>query len=220
MGTQSEILPYSEEWKAARLGKFTSSELVRLMAEPTAAEKKEGQKVSKGAITYIMECVAEILSGQSEEEGFISKEMEWGTAHEREALDFYNRKTGRLIDVGVFIIHSEWVCGTPDGVEDIRINDVKCPKTSTHIDYLLLKDVAEFKQYYPKYYWQLIGNAWLAGKDKATFISYDPRMKHEFLKMKVLDFDVDPIDKAILITKIDNAIEYMTETLDLLSKMA
>jgi len=53
----------SPEWYAARLGVFTSSEIYRLMTKP----KLKGEVLSDGAKTYILEKVAESLTGIREE---------------------------------------------------------------------------------------------------------------------------------------------------------
>lgn len=237
MNTQAEAIePYSPEWHQARLGKFTSSEIHRLMTNETrpmteleiVEAKKNGSKkktiedpaiVSTGAKTYIMECLAEILTGQTEEQGYISAEMDWGTAHELEAMTVYTQRTGRSVEMGVFIIHNERSCGTPDGIEAEAVNDVKCPKSVNHIKNMLIRTVEMFKEIHPDYYWQLVHNAHLAKKDKAVFISYDPRMRNDKLKLKALEFDIDPIDKIRMIIKIEQATAYLNELLKMLTEI-
>lgn len=212
-----EIHPYSDEWYACRLGKITSSEAFKITTEPTTKEKTAGEVLSEGAKTYLLECIAEILTGQPEEQGYVSNEMQWGIDNERDAMIEYSYKTLREPIMGIFIVENEYLCGTPDGVEINRVNDVKCPKSVNHIKNLMIKTLEDFKTAHKNYYWQLVCNAFIGKKEKATFISYDPRMKDEKLRLFYFDFDIPKQDRELIATKILHSIEFIKLTLKMLS---
>ena len=67
----------SEGWHNARLGMFTSSEIYKLMTKP----KLKSEVLSEGAKTYILEKVAESLTGIREEVP-TTKAMQWGIDNE------------------------------------------------------------------------------------------------------------------------------------------
>jgi len=59
------------EWIQSRMGRFSCSQLHRLMTEPKAKADKEAGKLSDGAITYVMECIAEKLKKNHEGDGWV-----------------------------------------------------------------------------------------------------------------------------------------------------
>ena len=72
---------------------------------------------------------------------------------------------------------SDW-CGTPDLVGADKVADIKCPYTLKSFvklsDICLAQDSDKLKQQFPEYYWQLVSNAIITGKDKAELIVYCP----------------------------------------------
>ena len=78
------IFETEEEWLKARLGLFTSSQVNKLMAEPTAAERKAGEQLSKGAKTYIDECIVGLLAAP--ETQYYNSEMQRGKDLEPQAV--------------------------------------------------------------------------------------------------------------------------------------
>jgi len=77
------VFETQEDWLQWRVGMFTSSEVNRLMAEPTKKAKEAGKQLSEGAITYILEK----LSAQFEapKPVYFNTEMQWGNDNERAA---------------------------------------------------------------------------------------------------------------------------------------
>ena len=59
----------SEEWYEIRRGKFTASNIHKLMGV---------KGLGKTGLTYIDEVVADMLSDESEDERFENKAMRWG----------------------------------------------------------------------------------------------------------------------------------------------
>ena len=166
----SEEQQAQEAWLKERWGKFTSSEIHRLMAVKGLGE---------GAKTYIREKAAECMTPFVFDE-FSTPAMEWGKEHELEAIVQFEQATGiRVNNTGKhqqFILSEcgQWG-GTPDGVIFDSGVEVKCPKSANHLQYLDVNDAASLKEIESKYYWQIQSYMALTGKDFWYFISYDPR---------------------------------------------
>ena len=72
----------SKEWFEKRLGKFTASEIYKLMGKTGFGKTGE---------TYIYEKVCEQLTGELQEE-INTKATTWGEETEPYAVDFYHKK--------------------------------------------------------------------------------------------------------------------------------
>jgi predicted phage-related endonuclease len=55
-------------------------------------------------------------------------------------------------------------------VGDDGMIEIKCPKSTTHIEYLLNNELPN------TYYWQVHGQMWVTGRKWVDFVSFDPRM--------------------------------------------
>jgi len=159
------------EWFSQRLGRFSCSQMYRLMTEPRLKADKESGNLSDGAMTYIYECVAEKITGRKAKEDFTSKFTDWGVQMEPIAKGIYNAV------FKVTIVDSEYIPfeynsgGSPDGlIGDDGIIEVKCPFTITsHLEHKL--DNIKEK---PEYYWQCVGYLLITGRNWLDFVSYHP----------------------------------------------
>jgi hypothetical protein len=102
----------------------------------------------------------------------------------------------------------DFFCGTPDGETATHILEVKCPYNGgNHIKNTLIRDSADLKQIRTEYYWQVQSNMWLSGKDKAYFISFDPRLPYP-VNMHVVEIELNEDDILAAMEKIRMAGEY------------
>lgn len=195
-------------WLQQRLGKFTASQFSRLMTYENKLEK-----FPTGAETYVMECVAEELTELSAESKYDSYEMEWGREHELEAVAKFTdvtkvkvRATGRNQE---FIKYGHDTGGTPDGrIGEYSGIEVKCPKSVTHLKYLRhIHSWEELKKIKPEYYWQIVGCMLITKAKSWFFISYDPRMKDENLRLHWFKIERDDAEIEKLKTRLTMAIE-------------
>ncbi len=99
----------SVEWKQLRCGRMTASPITKLL-----------DKTKAGWKNYIAELVCERLSGEPAENGFVSKDMEWGTDHEPDARALYEFRTGRSVKQVGFVTHRvmDYLGASPDGYVD------------------------------------------------------------------------------------------------------
>lgn len=177
----------TDEWIQSRLGRFSCSQLHRLMAEPKSKADKEAGKLSEGAITYIMECVAEKLTGIPAKEDFTSKYTDWGIQNEPIAIAIYEEVMQTEVTSIGYMPYGENFGGSPDGlVGEDGGNETKCPFTITaHLVHLLSKDL---KKDAKEYYWQIIGYLIITGRKWWDFVSYSPNYpgKYQFHRKRFL----------------------------------
>lgn len=190
-----------ETWQTERLGKFTASEISKLLVKG-----KGGDYFGQTAKTYIRLKAAEILTLEPNNGGRANSfAMEWGNSHEYEAVARFEKETGISVEYfgggnPKFFEFSNFSGGSPDGIiKDHAIIEVKCPFNSAeHLEHLLFSTADDIKDYVPEYYWQMIANMLFTGLNKAYFISYDPRYADENLQIKVVEFDKNKEDIELL----------------------
>ena len=205
------------EWEKERIGKFTSSKASVLHEN---AKSKE-QVFSVAGYKYIYEKAAEILTKQpSTSERFSAPATEWGNANELEGLELFKKQVG-LKDNEVefyggnnplFYHYTDFSGGSPDGKTSTHVLELKCPyNTGNHIVYLALKDTAHFKKECKDYYWQMVMNMMCLKVKKGYFISYDPRILMDNLKLKVLEIVPPEEDFKMMEKRIQMAEEELSK---------
>ena len=155
----------SDEWKAARLGHVTASNMADVMAKG-----KSGEAVTR--YKYKVRIVAERLTG-TPPESYSNAAMEWGIEQEQFAVMAYEAKADVLTDRTGFWLHPEikWLGVSPDRlVGDNGLVEVKCPNTTTHLDYIFAGKIpAEYMK-------QIQCQLWVTGREWCDFLSFDPRL--------------------------------------------
>jgi putative phage-type endonuclease len=164
------------EWFKARAGKVTASRIADVMAKT-----KTGYSTSRQ--NYLAQLVAERLTG-APQDSYSNAAMQWGTETEPLARAVFENAKGLFVDETGFHDHPiiEWAGASPDGlIGDKGLIEIKCPNTSTHIEYLLSKKVPN--KYILQMQWQMD----CTGRDFCEFMSFDPRMpdKHQSLIIRV-----------------------------------
>lgn len=207
-GTQNEN-QRTDEWFKSRMGRFSCSQLHRLMTEPKSKSDKESGKLSDGAITYVMECIAEKLTGKSAKDDFTSKYTDWGVLHEPIAIGIYEEVFGCKVTQSGYIPYGENFGGSPDGlIDDAGGVEIKCPYTITaHLVHSLTTDL---KADYKECYWQIIGYMIITGREWFDFVSYHPEYpgKYQFKRIRLERSEVlADIEQAEY--KINQSTEYL-----------
>jgi hypothetical protein len=135
---------------------------------------KDGRS-SQARSKLLRELLAERLTGQSVPH-VVTDAMLWGQEHEDEAVDvFVERYPQYDVKLSRFYEHPtiENFGATPDREVADGLLEVKCPTTTTYLDWVMAGVVPE--QHKPQMCAQLLcsGRAWCG------FIAYDPRIKDE-----------------------------------------
>lgn len=192
----------SPEWYQARLGRFTSSEIHRLLTEPKDAAAKKAGELSDGAMTYVLEKVHETITGEYSS-GFDNEATVWGVQNEPLARAWYEKIEGvKVIEAG-FEQVSESYGGSTDGLvnEDGGI-EIKCPyKGAIHLQYSLIESQEYMKKYHKDHYWQCVSNCFINNRKWWDFISFDPRLNYDsgFFKIRIYppSEDIDLLVKKV-----------------------
>ena len=155
----------TDEWKLARLGYVSASNLDAVMARG-----KSGEAITRKK--YKVRLAAERLTGEITE-SYSNAAMEWGVVNEEKAAMAYEVSKDTLLDRTGFWKHPtiSWLGCSPDRlVGSDGLVEIKCPDSSTHVDYLLAKQVPT------EYVKQVQGQIWVMEREWCDFVSYDPRM--------------------------------------------
>lgn len=212
-----------QDWQRARCGKFTASEIHKLMQKGRGA----GKYFSDTAMKYIREKAGEILTQEPNNGGRTNlASMEWGNSHEAEAImEFEKKNPGKtIIHYGgsnpKFFEWSNWTGGSPDATmiegDKTTVLEVKCPFNSgEHCEHLLFNTAEDLLDYKPEYYYQIVANCIFLNASKGILISYDPRFCAEKLQLKVLEIDVTDEMKDAMIERIKEAEKQLALMVDL-----
>lgn len=203
----------SLEWHAARLGVFTSSEIYRLMTKP----KLKGEALSEGAKTYILEKVAESLTG-IHEEVFTTQAMQWGIDNEPLAKKHLARLNNWTIEETSFIkVDSLNYGGSGDGwIREINgALEVKCLNTVNHLKEI--RDTEDLKGNLPIRFWQVLSDAYLRECDVAVLAWFDPRIPNDF-GLFTKQFKVEQEDVNEMLEKLKYANEEFHNQLEYFTK--
>jgi hypothetical protein len=169
-----------------RYGKFTSSEIWKLMTNGRAA----GSIGAQGQ-TYIESRKYERKLNRRISNSASGRAAEWGTAVEGYAFDQLGPEYRIQSNHSEFIVNPAmpYHGGTPDcirfeGSTPVAVCDIKCPYTL--LAFCQLSEVTDgelLKLDFPEYYWQLVSNAILTGLDVAELIVFCP-VEAEIEKVK------------------------------------
>lgn len=192
----------SPEWFAARLGRVTGTAAADMLKTIKTGE-------AAGRRDLRVRLVLERLTGTSQEDVYVSRDMQRGTEEEPRAFAAYEAETGNIARRVGFLQHPELKAGCSlDGEVDhfAGIVELKVPKSATHLDYLR-GDVP-----YP-YLCQCRHNLWLSGADWCDFVSFDPRFP-EGLQLKITRLTMDDAQRKsyellvrLFLSEVDREVE-------------
>ena len=154
----------SQEWLEMRLGKVTASRMKDVLTNG------RGGNPSKTAESYMIELIAERLTGESKP-FFENDAMRWGTETEPQARAMYELESGNDVEEVAFIVKDEFIGVSPDGlIGSAGMLEIKCPTTSTQVRRALSGE------YHNDYNPQIQAQLWVAEREWCDFVSFDPRL--------------------------------------------
>jgi len=193
----------SEEWFAARLGKFTASRFGDLMTN----SRKKDEVLGATSVSYIYEKAAEILTGERKE--IFGAALDWGTENEPICKAYFEETTGLTIEEMPFVAINEYSGASPDGMVNGELIEIKCPyNTSNHLK-------TAFEGYIDsKYMWQMQGQMLATGAVACRFVSFDPRIKDERFKLIEIRVEQDLEMQEQLRERLEFANDYLSKLLE------
>lgn len=171
------------EWLAARLGRVTASRMKDVLATI-----KSGEAAARR--DYRTQLVCERLTGQPQDDVFVSADMQRGTDLEPAARAAYEAVSGQWVEQVGFLAHTSLMAGgSPDGVvgDYDGLIEVKCPRPATHIKWMRAGGVPA------DHLAQIRMLLWLTGAEWCDFISFCPQMP-EHLRVYVAR---EPVSLAV-----------------------
>src|SRR6185503_18604156 len=173
----------SPAWVAARLGRLTGSRASDMLAKIQKGE-------AAGRRNLRVQLVLERLTGQSQENGYVSKDMQHGMDAEEDAFAAYEALTGHLAQPCGFLAHDSLMAGcSPDGeIDGFRgLIELKCCKSATHLAFLKSRRVPG------EYLSQVTHNLWITGADWCDYVSFDDKFPEplRLLCVRVNRADID-----------------------------
>lgn len=218
----------SQNWYDIRAGRFTSSEMHRLMksgkrpmTEPELlARPKSGagssakliddpRVMSDDTLTYIRTKVAEVLTGQVKTKAW-SHATGWGEDWEPHAAEFFAKARNLELEPIGFKAIGDHAGGTVDRVVKgtKKVVEIKCPYDSANqVGYLYLSDQFDLKRENPEYYWQCMSNLYFMETDLCYFATFDPRMKDNRHKLFVMEITPIASEFDLINIKLEVAIK-------------
>jgi putative phage-type endonuclease len=176
-----DIVQYTPEWWAARLGNVTASRVADVIAKT-----KSGYSASRD--NYMAQLICERMTN-TVAESYSNAAMQWGTETEPLARAAYESYADVLVDEVGYIPHPiiERAGASPDGLVGLDGQiEIKCPNTATHIDTLISDQVPA--KYFTQMQWQMActRRAW------CDFVSFDPRLPNGLqLFVKRVEYDAE-----------------------------
>lgn len=193
-----------QEWFDWHVGRITGShaaDVLNFLRNGDEGADRANYKAKK---------VAEILTGEIGSDKPPSFEMLWGIEKESEARQAYSLEEGVFVEqVGFVLADDERMGCSPDGfVGDKGIVGFKCPKTSTHIKWMLAGVIPI--EHLPQARFELMvcqDRQWF------DFCSFDPRLpkRYQMFTIRLMREDAD-------IPEMRAAAELFNEELDALMR--
>lgn len=129
----------SSEWFQGHVGNASGSHAASLFDFTQKGAEGAKRKL------YRMLKVAELITGIAVSDNYVSPEMKWGIETEDQARRAYEIEEGVMVEqVGYVVADNPRLMCSPDGlVGDKGIVGFKCPKTTTHLSWILDKKIPE-----------------------------------------------------------------------------
>ncbi len=193
----------SEEWKIERYGKFSASEIIKLLGVRGLGETGKTYAIDKA----IQELYGEI------EDNFISYDMQRGVELEPLAFaKFKELKELEFLEVTncSFFKYEEHAGASPDGlVSDNSVLEIKCPKSTTFFELVATNEVDK------KYYAQMQMQMLCTNTNKAYFFNYLVHDGIEYHHEIIIERDEDMIE--LIKTRLKEAIEIKLNYINLIN---
>lgn len=180
------------EWFAARVGRLTGT-----MAGDMLAVIKTGEAAARRNLRTRL--VVERLTGQPQEDGYVSAAMQRGLDKQPDAVAAYETLTGHLVRTTGFIRHLGLPvgCSLDGDVDDCTgIVEIKCPLSATHLRYLQTPGIPS--DYLP----QVTHNLWVTGAHWCDFLSYDDRFPEDLrvhhVRVRRTDLDLRAYEAKVV----------------------
>ena len=192
MQIHNDIEQGSPEWFAIRAGKPTASCFDKVLT-PTG-------RPSSQADVYINTLLAEIVTGGSVQDWEGNQWTERGNELEPEAVLYYELQKNITTEKVGFVTNYGVGCSPDRFVGDDGLLEIKCPKASTQIGYLLNNKLE------PKYIPQIQGQLYVTGRKWCDWLAYSDELPSLIIRVERDEQYINSLAEALqkLIKDIDD----------------
>lgn len=214
------IIPHTEIWQEARIGKITASCLHKIFVNGQGKDKLIGV----GGMTYINQKIGEILTQLMYDNVPETEDVLRGLGHEQFAKERYEEITGEMVNDSLLFQYNAIAAGTTDGQKvdksgEIKgVLEIKCPRPHKHTQILAVDAPIELKAIDQQYYHQSQGNMMFTGADHTDFVSYCDEIKHYDLQIRIVRIYPDMDWRKDFVDRIEWIAEYMAGQLEKILK--
>lgn len=204
-----EIIITQDEskWLAIREGKFTASEIHKLMGTP----RNKSEYLSDTAKSFVYDKASELLTGIRKP--IWGEALTWGTENEKEAFEYFQQNQDEFYtyyggETYTFIPYGEYSGYSPDALGSNCLVEIKNPFNSgIHLKNRTITDAETLLKIHPEYYWQMQLGMIASAVEFGYFVSYDKRMP-ESHKLFIAHIERDDVQDLI-----DEKLYYANELL-------
>ena len=195
------------KWLAIREGKFTASEIHKLMGTP----RNKSEYLSDTAKTFVYDKASELLTGIRKP--IWGEALTWGTENEKEAFEYFQQNQDEFYtyyggETYTFIPYGEYSGYSPDALGSNCLVEIKNPFNSgIHLKNRSIVDAEFLLKLHPEYYWQMQLGMIASAVEFGYFVSYDKRMP-ESHKLFISHIERDDVQEII-----DEKLYYANELL-------
>jgi len=164
------------KWLKVREGKFTASEIHKLMGTP----RNKSEYLSETAKTFVYDKASELLTGIRKP--IWGEALTWGIENEKEAFEVFQQNQDEFYtyyggETYTFIPYGEYSGYSPDALGSNCLVEIKNPFNSgIHLKNRSIKCAEDLLKIHPEYYWQMQLGMIASAVDFGYFVSYDRRM--------------------------------------------
>ena len=184
------------KWLAIREGKFTASEIHKLMGTP----RNKSEYLSETAKSFVYDKASELLTGIRKP--IWGEALTWGTENEKEAFEYFQQNQDEFYtyyggETYTFIPYGEYSGYSPDALGSNCLVEIKNPFNSgIHLKNRSIVDAEFLLKLHPEYYWQMQLGMIASAVEFGYFVSYDKRMP-ESHKLFIAHIERDDVQDLI-----------------------
>ena len=211
------------DWLNSRLGKITSSNFHKLMGKGRA---KDAEFSSTG-YSYLYEKIAEMITGEQGSDLSGMKAIEWGNEMEQHAVTALKKKGYEFEYFGKenpkFFDYNKYSGGSPDGLNNDTVFEIKCPFNSTHHIVNLIgsrgfRPADWLKTNRIEHWTQVQFNMMCTNTDKGLLASFDPRCADANHVLAIFEIEKCNEFQEHAIKKLELAKTFIKQHIDLLDQ--
>ena len=178
----SDIVPYSEAWFTARLGKMTSSKIHCICG---------AKGIGDGGMTYIRNKASEVITGVSTEKNITTEAILFGIENEPKSIKHWKIANNIYrVTEDVHIIHNNLFASTPDALAFLdeklmfaenetllnccTVESKSYMTPSEHMKHIECKTPEDIKAINPQLFWQVVSQVYFADVMRGFAIFFNP----------------------------------------------